>query len=196
MSSPSRGKGVSVRARSPTSTPLSCLKRRWRRGLLHGSVAACASLGALAVAVAPALAARGHVRSTLPAFGGVCLSTPCEGALEEPNGIAVNEETGDVYVADRGGNRIVRYSAEGVYESEFNGSSTLGEGISAGSGGGEDKEPTGEFQEPEDVAIDNACAQHQPEALTGTACDEDHRPNDQKQKPQTRILRKLQRHRG
>src|ERR1700721_277350 len=88
----------------------------------------------------PALTARGHVRSPLPAFGGVCLSTPCEGALEEPSGIAINEATGDLYVVDRGGNRVVRYNDEGKYESEFNGSGLLGEGKAAGSGGGTEED--------------------------------------------------------
>src|ERR1700721_4568275 len=102
----------------------------------------------------PALAARGHVRSSLPAFGGVCLSTPCEGALEEPSGIAVNDATGDLYVVDRGANRVVRYNDEGKYEGEINGSGLGGEGTAAGGGVQEDEEPTGEVEKPESSAID------------------------------------------
>jgi DNA-binding beta-propeller fold protein YncE len=89
--------------------------------------------------VSPALASRGHQYTTT--FGGPCTHEPCEGNLKEPDGVAVNEATKDVYVVDKGANRVVRYSASGTYESEFNGSET----------------PAGSFKEPEAIAVDNSC---------------------------------------
>jgi NHL repeat len=56
---------------------------------------------ASALAAAPAFAARGHV------FAG-SFGSEGEGAgqFKEPQGVAVNQESGDVYVADRGNDRV------------------------------------------------------------------------------------------
>ena len=52
------------------------------------------------VFVSSAFAARGHEFEK--AFGGPCLAEPCgPGELKEPDGVAVNEATGDVYVVDK-----------------------------------------------------------------------------------------------
>ena len=51
----------------------------------------------LVLGVVPALAARGH--EFAGAFGG---EGEGAGQLKEPAGVAVNEGSGDVYVADRG----------------------------------------------------------------------------------------------
>jgi hypothetical protein len=105
----------------------------------------------------PALASRGHQYTT--SFGKPC--TPCAGGeLKKPNGVAVNEATGDVYVVDEGeggvGGRVVRFDKAGVFQGEFNGSGMLfGEGKAAGSGVGEVS--TGEFDKPETIAVDNSC---------------------------------------
>jgi DNA-binding beta-propeller fold protein YncE len=108
----------------------------------------------LAVTAAPALASRGHEYTET--FGKHCSSEPCKGeALKQPNGVAVNEATGDVYVVDEGADRVVRFDKAGV-QGEFNGSGSLsGEGKAAGSGPGE--VPTGEFDKPETIAVDNSC---------------------------------------
>jgi hypothetical protein len=98
-----------------------------------------ATLAVIALSATPALASRGHQYTTT--FGGPCTQEPCKGNLKEPNGVAVNEATKDVYIVDKGANRVVRYSASGTYESEFNGSET----------------PAGSFKEPEGVAVDNSC---------------------------------------
>jgi DNA-binding beta-propeller fold protein YncE len=90
--------------------------------------------------VTPAAGARGHVFEK--EFGGPCAAEPCEGKLKEPDGVAVNEATGDVYVVDKGANRVTRYSAAGVYELEFNGSGT----------------PQKAFSSPEAIAVDNSCS--------------------------------------
>jgi DNA-binding beta-propeller fold protein YncE len=93
-------------------------------------------LTSLAVSVSPALAARGHV------FCEQCSFTP-EGAhaFKEPSGVAVNEATGDVYVVDKGNNRVEYFTAKGEYQGEFNGSTT----------------PATSFDKPEGIAVDNSC---------------------------------------
>jgi|HubBroStandDraft_4_1064222.scaffolds.fasta_scaffold34811_2 streptogramin lyase len=61
-------------------------------------------------------------------------------ALSEPVGVAVNDESEDVYVVDRGHNRVEQFNATGgTVLGEFNGSSA----------------PTGAFSAPEAVAVDN-----------------------------------------
>ncbi len=116
------------------------------------------------VATSPALAERGHILSsqTIGSPG----SGP--GQLKEPVGLAVNEATGMVYVADRGNNRVQWFdAATGQVEGEINGSGKLKnakgeefEGKEAGSGGLTDEEKTGTFLEPEAVAVDNSCKLH------------------------------------
>ncbi len=123
-----------------------------RRHVVAAVMMLCTFTGALALSVAPALAARGHV------FGGefgTAGSGP--GQFEGPTGVAVNEATGEVYVVDKGNNRVERFSQTGVYEAEFNGSGTLAEE-------GEPA-PAGQFSSPGGIAVDNACSLHRP-ALT------------------------------
>jgi DNA-binding beta-propeller fold protein YncE len=74
------------------------------------------------------------------------------GKLKEPTGIAVNDGTHDVYVADSANNRVEVFNEKGVYQFEFNGSGSdlLVEGSAA---------PTGQFSSPggvSGVAIDNS----------------------------------------
>ncbi|HEY2595762.1 MAG TPA: hypothetical protein VGK33_17865 [Chloroflexota bacterium] len=67
--------------------------------------------------------------------------------------MAVNDSSeaptaGDVYVVDKGNNRVERFTASGGYLSQFNASGTLpGEGPAA---------PTGRFSGPEEIAVDNS----------------------------------------
>jgi hypothetical protein len=61
-----------------------------------------------------------------------------EGQLKEPAGVAVQASTGDVYVADKGNNRVEYFSSTGSYLGQFDGSAAPG-GLPA----------------PEDIAIDN-----------------------------------------
>jgi WD40-like Beta Propeller Repeat len=100
---------------------------RSRAGAWLGVVAAVA-LGVVVVP-ASALAARGHVRSSLPAFGGPCTGAggACEpGQVKEPFGAAVDEATGDVYVVDRAESRVDIFSSEGKPEGELTGPSAAG----------------------------------------------------------------------
>ncbi len=70
----------------------------------------CVVVCAGAWCCAPALASsgRGHVFSS--SFG-----SEGEGALSDPGDVAVDDATGDVYVLDRGHNRIVRYGPGGEF---------------------------------------------------------------------------------
>lgn len=107
---------------------------------MTGSLGVLVSLGALAFTTAPALAAGGHVFSS--SFGETCAvvpGEPCEGKFDDPTGVAVNNATGDVYVVDKGNNRVEELSSKGVFVAEFNGSGTAGE-----------------LSEPEAIAIDNS----------------------------------------
>jgi DNA-binding beta-propeller fold protein YncE len=109
--------------------------------------AACALLGSTS-----AFAARGHVYGG--AFGG---KGSGNGQFEGPEGVAVNESTGRVYIADRANNRVEYFSSTGVYEGQFNGSGTLpGEGIAAGYGKQPGEEETGQFSDPQEIAVDNS----------------------------------------
>jgi hypothetical protein len=94
-----------------------------------GFIAACCCLAGMLFSAAPAFALKEYVPGIT--FGGPCGvgEVPCgPGKLTEPVGLAVNDSTGliegagDVYVADKGDNRVERFSAAGVFEAQFNGS--------------------------------------------------------------------------
>jgi hypothetical protein len=129
------------------------------RRLGVGAVAVlCVSLTFLVLGGAAALADKQYVPGPGSLFAGGEGSG--DGQFVEPVGIAVNDSSdptvgGDVYVVDKGNNRVERFSAAGAYLSQFNGSGLLaGEGKAAGSGAGE--ELTGQFSEPEAITVDNS----------------------------------------
>lgn len=104
-------------------------------------------VGVFACSSAPALAARGHVFDK--SFGEPCSSEPCgPGKLKEPSGVAVNEATGDVYVVDKGDNRVEWFSPTGTYLGQFDGGAT----------------PAGSFSAPEGIAIDDSTNLSDPSA--------------------------------
>lgn len=107
--------------------------------------------GGLTLDVAPARSVRGHVFDH--AFGEPCVLEPCAGGtLKEPAGAAVNESSGDVYVADKGDNRVDRFSSTGTYLGQFDGSGKFDvEGKKEES----EAAPTGQLLSPESVAVDN-----------------------------------------
>ncbi|HTA14570.1 MAG TPA: hypothetical protein VK781_06900 [Solirubrobacteraceae bacterium] len=89
----------------------------------------------------PALAVRGHVFEK--SFGEAGSG---DGQLKEPSGVAVNEETGQLYVLDQGNSRIERFSSTGAYEAQFDGAETPAKsfafaGVSLNDG----------------IAVDNSC---------------------------------------
>jgi hypothetical protein len=93
-----------------------------RGNIVVGAVALCA-LGGPALAAAPAQAGIVvYPPEATTSFGGTGSG---EGTFEGPGATAVNEETGDVYVMDVGGesgarpNKVEKFNAEGKYISQF-----------------------------------------------------------------------------
>ena len=112
------------------SAPKGCAAAR--RGYLRFTLL-LALTAALALALAaPAFASREHEFTTT--FATKCLAEPgCTGAeLFSPDGVAVNEASGDVYVVDKGeagvGGRVVRFNKAGVFQSETTGPNATGMG--------------------------------------------------------------------
>ncbi len=105
--------------------------------------ATIAVLSALAFTAVPALAAEQW--SIVGTFGGAA-STPVDPQpLSGPAWVAVNQSTtgayaGDVYVVDKGNNRVEYFSATGEYKGQFNGSAA----------------PTGALSSPGAIAVDNS----------------------------------------
>ncbi len=126
------------------------------------AVATLACMTVLALGAGSALAVRGHVSSG--EFGEPCTVEPCAlGKLKEPDGVAVNEATGMLYVAEKGADRVQVFdTAKKEAVGQFNGSGSEGEGKPAGGGTEPDEEATGEFKEPTQIAVDNSCEQHKP----------------------------------
>lgn len=145
------------------------IARRWTLATL---ALLCALTGGLLFGSVTTFAARGHAFGS--SFGG---KGSGNGQFEEPSGVAVSEASGDVYVVDKGNNRVEYFSASGTYLGQFNGSGLLfGEGKAAGSGGLATEIPTGQFSSPEGIAIDNSCQLHKPvltEATTPTCAEFD-----------------------
>lgn len=88
------------------------------------------------------------------------------GSFADPNGIAIDEATGDVYVADIGADAVYKFDAGGnpvsfasLGANQLTGAATPQKAFSFAP-----KEGT-----PAAIAVDNACIQHNP-ALTGAAC--------------------------
>ncbi len=119
-----------------TAQPVSAGRRRAAR-----VTAVLGTAGVLAFGVAPAWAGG---RSFEKSFGGPCegVGGACEpGQLKDPSGVAVNEETGDVYVVDQGSGKVEELSATGsALLAEFNGAAA----------------PTGPLSAPEGIAVDNS----------------------------------------
>jgi len=145
------------------------LKRRERgsmnaRNLAYVAVVLCACCGALVLTCPPAFSEKIY-------YPGVSFGEPGSGPgqFKEPVGVAVNDVTGlqagegDVYVVDSGNDRVERFSSSGVYLGQFNGSGTYeveGKEVKHGAAA-----PSGTFQEPEQIAVDNCTNQ-----LLGTTC--------------------------
>jgi hypothetical protein len=123
---------------------------------------AVAVIVALGVGVSPALAS-GEAHPLLHEFGRSATET-----FSNPDAIAVDESTGDVYVADVGTDSVYKFSADGepeefvaLHSHALTGAATPGGSFSFPS----------LYGSPAAVAVDNACVQHTP-ALTGHACEE------------------------
>ena len=91
----------------------------------------------LAFAAAPAFAEKIYYPGV--SFGGPCVvkaGERCEGKFDEPAGVAVNDESGDVYVVDKGNKRVEEFTETGVFLAEF--------------------APPGGFEDPEEIVVDNS----------------------------------------
>lgn len=90
-----------------------------------------AALCALVSLAPPALAEKIY-------YPGISIGEPGSGTgqLKEPVGVAVNSETGDIYVVDKGNKRVDEFNKEGVFLADF--------------------APPGAFEDPEQIAIDNS----------------------------------------
>ena len=116
---------------------------RVHRLLRAGLVTLCVLGGGLALCSPVALAGEGlGITATFGAAGSG------NGQFKEPDGVAVNQTSGDVYVVDRGNNRVERFSAAGSYEAQFNGTEI--DGVPAGAG----HEAPAKFSEPSGIATD------------------------------------------
>jgi hypothetical protein len=123
--------------------------------VLVGVLLAAISVGVFALTSAPAVALSTHVLSS--SFGS---EGPGAGELSSPDGVAVNANTHDVYVADRGNHRVDEFSSSGSFIRAWgwgvaDGMPALetctlvcGQGLS-GSG-------AGQFTTPSFVAVDNS----------------------------------------
>jgi hypothetical protein len=85
---------------------------RPRRATLVGLVALCVSLAFLIFAAVPALALQTHVfKASIAGSGTNALSSPADVAVDNSAGLS----SGDIYVADTGHSRIVKFDATGNF---------------------------------------------------------------------------------
>ncbi len=128
---------------------------------------AVAVIVALGAGASPALAGEAH--PFLNEFGRNATE-----AFSNPNGIAVEESTGDVYVADIGTNAVYKFDANGI-PVNFNFPAGSKEAPGNTLQGADTPAESFLFPSlhgsPAAIAVDNACVQHTP-ALTGRACEE------------------------
>ncbi len=128
---------------------------------------AVAVIVALGAGASPAFAGEAH--PFLREFGHNATE-----AFSNPNGIAVEESTGDVYVADIGTDRVYKFDANGT-PVNFNFPAGSKEGPGGTLKGADTPAESFSFPSlygsPAAMAVDNACVQHIP-ALTGRACEE------------------------
>jgi NHL repeat-containing protein len=121
------------------------------------SMSLCALVGALAFVVSPAGAAQ--TRRVLDSFGGVSSSVVDPYPLSDPQGVAVDEETEDVYVADAGNHRVEKFSATGQFLLAFGGN-VGGPGVDVCGGvvacvAGSEGSAPGEFTDVQYIVVDN-----------------------------------------
>jgi hypothetical protein len=123
---------------------------------VRGLVVAVAVMACLGLAAVPALATEEYVPGAPTVFGS---PGSAAGQLNTPEGVAVNEATHDVYVADSGNDRVDEFEANGTFVRAW------GWGVAGGLGletctvncqKGLSGSSPGEFAKPSYVAIDNS----------------------------------------
>ena len=121
-------------------------------------VAALLAVGALVLAASPAFAVSPVFSTTFGSSGSGA------GQLSGPQGVAVDNSTGDLYVADQGNQRVVKFDATGNFILTFGrgvDQTTGGDVCTAASGdtcqaGTSDPHGNGAFFNPTYVAVDNS----------------------------------------
>jgi hypothetical protein len=91
----------------------------------------------LAVLAEPVGAFVGYSDTPTLVFGS---SGSGSGQFAGPQGVAVDDASGDVYVVDQGNDRVEKFDAEGNYLAQITGAET----------------PAGSFSSPRDIAVDNS----------------------------------------
>ena len=116
--------------------------------------------GGLVFSSAPAPATTVHVFSG--SFGSAT-STPANPAsLSAPSGVAVNDATEDVYVVDKGNNRVERFSATGTFIAAWGWGVINGKAeyqictSTSGCQAGIEGSGAGQLDSPEAIAVDNS----------------------------------------
>ncbi len=117
----------------------------------------CVFVGALALAAVPASAAQ--TRRLLGTFGGASSTVADPYPLSDPQEVAVDQGTEDVYVADMGNHRVEKFSATGQFLLAFGGN-VGGSGVDVCGGAvvcasGSEGSAPGELASPEFIAVDN-----------------------------------------
>src|ERR1700685_4156232 len=82
------------------------------RGLVLAMSIGVVTLGGMVVLPSSAFAREGYEPGSPVSFGA---PGPGAGQLEGPEGVAVNDTTGDVYVADTGNDRIDEFEPDGAF---------------------------------------------------------------------------------
>ena len=116
--------------------------------------ALCPALAALLLSATPALAAHHEYTASFGSSG----SGDGQFSLGEVAGLAVNESTHDVYVADAGNHRVDEFSSSGASFIRSFGANVGGAGVNACTSGcvaGTSGSTPGAFREPIYIAVDN-----------------------------------------
>ncbi len=96
------------------------------------------------------------------------------GSFTNPNGIAIDEASGDVYVADIGTNAVYKFDANGApvnFNFPAGSKEAPGNTLKGADTPAESFSFPSVYGSPAAIAVDNACVQHTP-ALTGKTCEE------------------------
>src|ERR1700677_628504 len=144
------------------------------------SLSVTATLGALLLALLVASSAQALEVHRLQSSFGSAGAGP--GEFERPAWMAVNDSTnaiaepaaGDVYVVDRGNNRVERFSSTGTYLGQFNGSGTYEDIEEAVKVKTDTAAPTGALSGPKEIAVDNSGSPLDPSAGDVYVVDEGH----------------------
>ena len=140
------GAATSLRVAAPTSAP--CRSALAYRAAAISLASLCLLACGFVLTSAPALASEGF--GVAGTFGSSSSTVVDPQPLSGPNGVAVNEETSEVYIVDQGNNRVEYFSSAGVFEHQFNGQEI--DGAPAGAG----HEAPAKLSGPTGIAIDNS----------------------------------------